>query len=144
MKKVLIIGFGNTLRGDDAAGIRAVEMIAEIHPEFNCICMHQPVPELSETISESDIVIFIDADANSKIITAKPLKPKSNSNSIHTHFLTPETLLYLSKKIYNHLPSKSYIIGIPASQFDLSEELSELTKNEISKSVKIVEELVKS
>jgi len=28
MSKVLVIGYGNTLRGDDAVGVRAAELIA--------------------------------------------------------------------------------------------------------------------
>ena len=61
MSKVLVIGYGNTLRGDDAAGVKAAELISRHHPEFEYIYLHQLVPELAEQIAERDFVFFIDA-----------------------------------------------------------------------------------
>ncbi len=144
MKKTLVVGYGNTLRGDDAAGIRAAELIAKQHPEINCVCVHQLMPELAEQIAESDLVFFIDADESTSQPYARLISPSINSDQPHTHFISPESLLSLSQQLYQSIPSKVYIIGIPASQFEFSEELSEKTKISVEAAVEIVIELIKS
>ena len=144
MKKVLVIGYGNTLRGDDAAGIRAAELIAKRRPEIECVCMHQLMPELAEQIAVSDIVIFIDADVNFAQPNVQLVEPSVEEDQPRTHFISPESLLRLSQQLYQRMPLKSYVIGIPASQFEFSEELSESTKKAVEESVVLAESLLLS
>ncbi len=131
MNKVLVIGYGNTLRGDDAAGVRAAELIAKRCSEIECICMHQLMPELVEKIAESETVFFLDADADASQVTQRLALPGMEGDQPRTHFISPESLLRLSQQLYQRTPFKAYIIGIPASQFEFSEELSEPTKKAV-------------
>ena len=142
MTKVLVIGYGNTLRGDDAAGIRAAELIKKRRPEIECVCMHQLMPELAEQIAVSDIVIFIDADVNASQPNVRLVVPGVEADQPRTHFISPESLLRLSQQLYQHMPLKAYVIGIPASQFEFSEELSESTKKAVEESVILAESLL--
>ena len=142
MKKVLVIGYGNTLRGDDAAGIRAAELIAKRLPDIDCVCMHQLMPELAEQIAESDIVFFFDADVNAAQPNERLVVPGVELDQPRTHFISPESLLSLSQQLYHQTPSKAYVVGIPASQFEFSEELSELTAKSVEESVRLVESLL--
>jgi hydrogenase maturation protease len=142
MTKVLVIGYGNTLRGDDAAGIRAADLIAKRRPEIECVCMHQLMPELAEQIAVNDIVIFIDADVNASQPNVRLIVPGVEADQPHTHFISPESLLRLSQQLYQRMPLKAYVIGIPASQFEFSEELSESTKKAVEESVKLAESLL--
>ncbi len=144
MKKVLVIGYGNTLRGDDAAGIRAAELIAKRRPEIECVCMHQLMPELAEQIAVSDIVIFIDADVNVAEPNVRLVVPSVEDDQPRTHFISPESLFRLSQQLYQRMPLKAYVIGIPASQFEFSEELSESTKRAVEESVILMESLLLS
>ncbi|MGA3286042.1 MAG: hydrogenase maturation protease [Bacteroidota bacterium] len=144
MNKVLVIGYGNTLRGDDAAGIRAAELIAKRRPEIECVCMHQLMPELAEQIAESDIVIFFDADVNVTQPNVRLAVPSVEDDQPRTHFISPESLLHLSQQLYQRMPLKAYVIGIPASQFEFSEELSESTKKAVEESVILAESLLSS
>jgi hydrogenase maturation protease len=144
MKKILLIGYGNTLRGDDAAGIRAAELFSKRRPDVACVCMHQLMPELSEQIAESDIVFFLDADVNAKKPVMKLIEPAEDSEQPRTHFISPESLLSLSRQLYEKLPEKVYVIGIPASEFEFSEELSENTKRGIEDSINLIASAVNS
>jgi hydrogenase maturation protease len=139
MSKVLVIGYGNTLRGDDAAGVHAAELIAQRHPEFICACLHQLVPELAEQIAECDIVFFIDAQKDITEPTARLVAPNVEADQPRTHFISPESLLALSQQLYQHLPAKAYVVGIPASQFEFSEELSAQTDLALHQCVALVE-----
>lgn len=144
MNKVLVIGYGNTLRGDDAAGIRAAELIAKRFAEVECVLVHQLMPELAEQISGCDIVIFIDADVNVTQPVIKSIRPGIEENQPRSHFISPESLLRLSQQLYQRIPQKAYVIGIPASQFEFSEELSETTKKAVEESVILIESLLLS
>ena len=139
MSKVLIIGYGNTLRGDDAAGVKAAELISMRHPEITCVVMHQLVPELSEQITECDTVFFIDAQQGITQPTVRLMKPGMEADQPHTHFISPESLLSLSQQLYQRTPSKAYIIGIPATEFEFSETLSAQTENAVHECVTVVE-----
>jgi hydrogenase maturation protease len=139
MSKVLVIGYGNTLRGDDAAGVKAAELIAQRHPEFEYIYLHQLVPELAEQIGEYDIVFFIDAQKDITQPNARLIAPSVEADQPRTHFISPESLLSLSQQLYQRIPTKAYVVGIPASQFEFSEELSAQTEKAMRECVAIVE-----
>jgi hydrogenase maturation protease len=142
MNKILVIGYGNTLRGDDAAGIRAAELVTKSHPEIECICVHQLMPELVENIAECDIVFFVDADVGVTQPHARFIEPSTEADQPRTHFITPQSLLSLSLQLYQAVPSKAYVIGIPASQFEFSEELSESTALAVEESIKLIESII--
>jgi hydrogenase maturation protease len=144
MSSVLVIGYGNTLRGDDAAGIHAAESIAKVHPEIKYLYLHQLVPDLAEQIAEYETVFFLDADVNARKPNVRLVEPGIKASQPHTHFVSPESLLQLSQTLYQRVPSKTFIIGIPATQFEFSEELSDSTKKAVEESVKLVESLLLS
>jgi hydrogenase maturation protease len=139
MSKVLVIGYGNTLRGDDAVGVHAAELIAKRHPEIICICVHQLMPELAEQIAECDTVFFIDAQEDITETNVQLVMPNVEADQPRTHFISPQSLLALSQQLYQHLPSKAYVVGIPASQFEFSEELSTQTELAMHHCVELVE-----
>ena len=139
MSKVLVIGYGNTLRGDDAAGVHAAGLIVKRHPEIICVCVHQLMPELAEQIAECDIVFFIDAQKEITQPDMRLIAPRTEVEQPRTHFISPESLLHLSQQLYQHLPAKAYVVGIPASQFEFSEELSAQTDLAMHQCVAMVE-----
>jgi hydrogenase maturation protease len=139
MSKVLVIGYGNTLRGDDAAGVKAAELISKHHPEIICAVVHQLVPELSEQIAECDTVFFIDAQQGITQPNVRLIKPSMEADQPHTHFISPESLLSLSQQLYQRTPPKAYIAGIPAIEFEFSEELSAQTDQAMRQCVALVE-----
>ncbi len=138
MKKVLVIGYGNTLRGDDAAGVRAAELIAERHPEIESLCLHQLMPELAEQIAECDTVVFLDADVNATQPNARLLTTSDSADQPRTHFLSPKSLLTLSQQLYRRVPAQSYSIGIPASSFGFSEHLSSRSASAVQECLAMV------
>ena len=107
MSEVFIIGYGNTLRGDDAAGIRAAELIAKYHPEFKYTYLHQLLPELAEQIAECDLVFFIDAQKDITQLNARSITPDIEADQPHSHFISPESLLSLSQQLYGRAPSET-------------------------------------
>lgn len=60
--RLLVIGCGNSLRRDDGAGPRVVEMLAALDlPGVQTIVCQQLTPELADAVARSGAVVFVDA-----------------------------------------------------------------------------------
>lgn len=126
MSRLLIIGYGNRLRGDDGAGPAIAGRLRERipDPEIEILSLHQLTPELMDPISRADRVIFIDAaaGANPGEIAERPLHPDPGSSPF-THFATPEALLAGAQSLFGSAPP-AILITITGECFDLREGLS--------------------
>ena len=122
---ILVIGYGNELRGDDAAGIRAVQMVEACHLQNVRISIHhQLVPELAESISQARAVIFTDAslEATQGVTEIRPIQP-AQTEQFSLHRADPGNLLALAQALYGRCPP-AWCVHIPAVSFDLGDPLS--------------------
>ena len=77
---VLVVGYGNELRGDDAAGPRVAAAVAALGLQnVRVRILHQLTPELSEEISRARAVVFADASVGAvgAEVQVVPLEPAS-------------------------------------------------------------------
>jgi hydrogenase maturation protease len=128
--KILIIGYGNTLRKDDGLGIYAAETLSStaLPVDVEILTRHQLSPELSATLSQVDYAIFIDATlgVDGEIpgtIKTRELRPRASLPSGITHHFDPGTLLAMAEALYNHAPPAK-LFSVTAASFDLEEGLS--------------------
>jgi hydrogenase maturation protease len=126
---VLILGYGNPLRGDDAMGPAAAERLGGI-------AVHQLTPELAERIAAADTVIFLDADATLPPgeIAVKAVEP---ADTTLDHHATPAGLLRLARMVYGAAP-RAWLIGMGGEDFDLREGLSAAAERAIERAVAFV------
>lgn len=122
---LLIVGYGNTIRGDDAAGPLAAR---ELHKRgFTAIVAQQLTPEFAEPLSQANHAIFIDSDASLApgVIRATIVQPALEPalSGILEHHATPAALLLLSRQIYGRAPH-ACLIGIGPESYDLGRPLS--------------------
>ena len=62
LKTILVIGYGNDLRSDDAVGQKVANAIAAWKlPQVTSLCVHQLTPELASFLATAELAIFIDA-----------------------------------------------------------------------------------
>jgi len=79
--KVLVIGYGSELRGEDRAGRIVADRIAQWdYPRVEAISVHQPGPELAKEIAESEMTIFVDA-----VSAQQPIKDILQLAGVHPH-----------------------------------------------------------
>ncbi len=123
MVQLLVIGYGNMLRGDDGAGRNVAEQLAEMRmPQVSVHACHQLVPELVEETKEAAKVLFIDAAAS----TGKPLLQRITPRvtvAALAHICDPAGLLTLCRTLHERCP-EAWILTIPGSHFDIGEKLS--------------------
>jgi hydrogenase maturation protease len=156
LKLCLVIGYGNTLRGDDGAGQRAAEMVAgwEI-PQVRSLPAHQLTPEFAALLAESELAIFVDVYPVTAISIAESAEVEIKTIPIHPstyrhdtsvcevagHAVDPHSLLCLAEVAYGHAPTAWWIL-IPAINFEFSEQLSPLTALGIDKALQKIEQIV--
>ena len=115
---MLIIGFGNPLRGDDAFGLRAAERIGD------AIAVHQLTPELMDPIARATRVLFLDATSEGipGEIRRRPVEPSRLAGAF-THHATPEALLAGALALYGRAPAAE-IVTVCGANFAIADELS--------------------
>jgi hydrogenase maturation protease len=145
MAQVLIIGYGNPLRGDDGLGWHAAQQCAAALPpsRVNVMAYHQLTPELAEPISQSGLVIFLDADAGElpgrlscRSVVAQPTEAGALS-----HHLTPQTLLACAQAFYECNPT-AVVLSISGAFFGYSECLSPAVSAALPELLQYVQALV--
>jgi len=127
--KTLVIGYGNTLRGDDGVGPHVATVAASWGlPGLQSLAVPQLTPELAEPVAAAELVIFVDArrDDGKGTIEVSALAP-SNSEGVFGHVGEPRTLLALAQSIFGSCP-QAWLITIPAADFSLGEGLSSIAR----------------
>lgn len=135
----LVLGYGNPLRGDDAAGYAVAEKILSLgNNQIDAVSTHQLLPEHAELIRRYRRVFFVDASADTSIeeIRVSPLNTqKTDMGSLHA--CDPESILSLCKALYESSPDATFI-AIPARNFDFGEELSPVTEIAVMHAVNFI------
>lgn len=133
---VLLVGIGNSGRGDDGLGWEFVERINALGLDsLDYEYRYQLQIEDALLISEYDIVIFIDA-SNEKLSGGFQMsRCISGSHSfISTHAQAPGAILYLSNKLYGKFP-KAYVLAISGKEWELETKLSKEAQKNLDSAV---------
>lgn len=132
--KILVIGYGNELRGDDAVGPYIARIIASWDAaNVRAIAVPQLTSELAAQLAEASCVIFIDAahepleGVRLEPVECAILERSSGSTCSLSHSNTPATLLALSQVLYGNHP-RAWMMEIPATDFQLGQEFSPQTE----------------
>ena len=140
-EKVLLIGYGNTLRGDDGVGPFVVSEVARRHADrFRACVVQQLTPELCTILAEHDAVIFVDARSNVDGDACR-LVPIENTDSPTwgTHLFSPASLLALTEELYGARP-RAWCLAVPAEDFRLGEGLSVSARVSAKDAVRTIKE----
>jgi hydrogenase maturation protease len=135
MNHALVLACGNPLRGDDGiAVVLARYFRAEFcETETDIRSSQQWTPDLAEQISQSDIVLFLDASATLPpgSVQFKKVEPAREFSSTVTHTMSPEALLALAGQLYSRRPERAYLLTIGGKSFDHPDHLSEPVRSAI-------------
>ncbi|MGQ4647854.1 hydrogenase maturation protease [Lyngbya aestuarii] len=141
----LVIGYGNTLRSDDAVGQQVATEVARWElPLVYSLAVHQLTPELVEKIKIAECVIFVDAcpiTEEASVVQVHPLKPVTTGNFLLGHTSDPQALLAMSQAVYCYAPL-AWLITIPAINFELGETLSPIAQQGVITALEKVRLLV--
>jgi hydrogenase maturation protease len=125
--RVLVVGYGNPLRGDDGIGWHVANALAEgiQDDRVRIVACVQLTPELADSIAEVDRVIFVDASiemAPGRLRVTR-LKTGEHPGEAWTHHLDPPSLVLCARVLYGKTP-EAVMITVGAASFECSDELS--------------------
>jgi hydrogenase maturation protease len=123
----LVVGIGQTLRGDDGIGWKVAERFEKIHPNVASILLAKPLlPEHAEPMSRASVVVLIDAAVGGATlrITDGPVS-LINAALFHpiTHAASIAEMIAYSEGLFGQAPPIA-LITIGVRQFELGEEIS--------------------
>lgn len=118
--RVLLLGYGSDLRGDDALG-RALAQAVAGWPGVRAVSVHQLTPELAMELQDCSHVVFADASASGQKATLEPLSPRAFRPD--AHHASPGGLLELGRHLHGQVP-EAWLLAMPGEDFSLREGLS--------------------
>ena len=123
--KVLIFGYGNLGRGDDALGPLFVSEIEKLGlSEVECQTDMQLQVEHLLDMQDRDVVLFVDADVScSAPFEFGELKPEKDG-SYTSHAMTPQALLHSYSNVLKQTPPATFLLRIRGERFELGDALS--------------------
>lgn len=148
MPRVLFVAYGNPLRSDDGLAWRAAERLLGRFSagEVEIQCLQQLGPELAESISQCECVIFVDAASGGK--NPGDIQIKAMEADLQTmeaprfcHALPPVALLGLAERLYGAEP-RAYLATIEGQSFEHGEGLTPLVAAALPAFVTRIEELI--
>jgi hydrogenase maturation protease len=121
----LVIGYGNPLRGDDAAGREVAAAVAGWGlPDVQALAVHQLTPELAGPLAGARLAVFVDAyhAPDGGAVNVRRLG-RARGPAALGHTGDPRFLLGLAQALYGRRP-RAWLVTVPGVDFAFGETLS--------------------
>lgn len=151
---IMLIGTGQSLRGDDGAGLAAVRLWQETYqkmrdyPDLHVELAELPGIELLSLLHGSRLAILVDAvHSNAKagtihMLTNEQLESFSPSATSAHGWGVAETLSLGQKLMPSSMPGKLILIGIEAGTFSVGAPLSPEVEQALPEVARLIEQLI--
>lgn len=131
VKKCVVIGYGNTLRGDDGLGPYVVEDLQDAVSLYGSAVSTMILPQLDVTLAsqipEVDIVLFVDAraDDSEELVRIEQIEPSADPVGPHhtSHTISVPVLLRIALDWYGAAPL-CYAVMPKGYDFSIGESIS--------------------
>ena len=141
MTTTLLLGVGNTLRRDDAAGPVVVEGIAD-RPGCRRFIAHQLLPEHADELAWCDRVVFVDAAVHADHVRIERLMSSVSPPALG-HACDPAWLLGLCAALHDRAPP-AWLLTVPAFDLGFGEGLSEMSRAGIAVATRMLSDWLDS
>ncbi len=142
-KPILVFGYGNASRGDDALGVLALEYI-QTHFTLDAVELltdFQLHIEHALDLEQREMVLFIDASVKSDCAFAFTQLTPQRDLSHTTHAMSPSAVLDIYQRLQNKAPPPCFLLAIGAECFGLGESLSDNAKRNFANATKLIDQL---
>ena len=143
-KPILVFGYGNLSRGDDALGMLMLEHIeARFSLEtIDLLSDFQLQIEHALDLENRELVVFVDASVKSEtafeFTQLQPIRDLSHT----THAMSPAAILDTYQTIKKQMPPPCFLLAIGADSFELGEDLGGKAKQNLAKASEFMETLL--
>ena len=120
----LVIGFGNTIRTDDNAGIWIAEQLAALHLSGVVVeTQHQLSLDLLEEFSRFSRLLFIDASTDGDALRFEKVGQPGVTIPPSAHHLTPADLVGMYAELYGK-EAEAFFCTVRGENFEFGTELT--------------------
>lgn len=143
-KPILVFGYGNLSRGDDALGVLMVEHIEARFDLTNIDLLtdFQLQIEHALDLENRELVVFVDASVKGEtafeFTRLQPVRDLTHT----THAMSPAAILDTYQTIKKQTPPPCFLLAIGADSFELGEDLGEKAANNLVKAREFIETLL--
>jgi hydrogenase maturation protease len=121
---LLIFGYGNPSRGDDALGPLLLERLQALNlPHVEVLTDFQLQVEHAFDLQGRERVLFIDASISCTAPYAFSRLHAQKDTSYTSHVMSPMAVLYAYRELYGD-PPPAYLMQVRGERFELGESLS--------------------
>ncbi len=101
----IIIGYGNTLRGEDAFGVDVINQLQKYTlKDTKLICVFQLTPELCLELLEAEEIIFIDASYSTSLhYTLSCSLDEDIKGTNLSHHISPKIIISMLRDLYGSI-----------------------------------------
>ncbi|RQW76743.1 MAG: hydrogenase maturation protease [Methylococcus sp.] len=143
---ILVFGYGNPSRGDDALGPLLIERLEsllgkpDMPPEdgVECLTDFQLQIEHALDLRGRRRVLFVDAHVDCeppwRLTRLRPERDASYS----THAISPSSVLRVYQDYFDQQPPPSFLLGIRGERFELGEPLSPAASRHLDEALTLV------
>ena len=151
---IVVVGVGQTLRGDDAVGVLAVQAWQESfpktlsHSDVRAETTELPGLSLLETLSGADDGIIVDAVNSGRpageiyVLDEEVLSAFEGGSGFAHGWSVAETIQLGRNLRRDDLPPRIWIIGVEADQFEVGEPLSPALSDNLPAIASTIDQLV--
>ncbi len=122
---VLVFGWGNPSRGDDALGPLFVERVQAMGlAGVECLTDFQLQVEHALDLHGRRLILFVDASVEAEApFSVEPLAP-ARDESFSSHAMTPQSVLQVYCDLEDEEPPPAWLLAIRGERFELGEPLT--------------------
>ena len=143
---VLVVGYGNTLCGDDAVGPRVAELLAsrQLLPGATIVARHQLTPELADEIAAARLVVLVDARQDGgRPGDVRIEQVVGSCRPVGSHAVDVSAVVDLAEGAYGNAPPV-VLVSVSAERFDLGADLSFAVASKLPRILDVVIGVVES
>jgi hydrogenase maturation protease len=134
IKPILVFGYGNLSRGDDALGILLLQQLQQnpaLLEKIEFLEDFQLQIEHALDLEQRELVLFLDASVNCTKAFDFVQLHAAKDDSYTTHAMSPAAVLSVYRDIKKAAPPACFLLSIQGISFELGEPLSESAQSNL-------------
>lgn len=142
---ILVFGWGNPSRGDDALGPLFVERVESLGlPDVECLTDFQLQVEHALDLQNRQHILFVDASLSALAPFGTSLLTPRHDASFSTHAITPQSVMQVYVDLHKERPPPCHLLAIRGERFELGEGLSPAAASHLEAALCWVDDWLKS